>query len=1478
MDEVTKDAEDDCVDSVSFWRHLQLLLWKNYTQKKRSPITVLFELFIPLIIFIVLSVVRSTQQEVPRPSEYGQGVALPSAGLIPVLQYFCPPVSSDPYGIPDYSNSKVPQLLEFIHYISNSNDSLLDAKNVESVITEIRENMKAIDTQHMSDHLSSDPSILKQMLTDPDTKIDITSNPAMQKVLSNAHYLQTLEEQLDWIKPISEHLDIFITDSNVCNSQNTAFKSPLNHTVTKQMFIEQSIRQPTKPVELLFKAWNVFQMVLCGVNVTENNYEEYQGNWSNINTKLSENLFSHLQPLSSILLGKARIAYAPNTTDVNDVIKMTSSYFHSFKRLSVLADKWLNISRPVVDFMEENSTQDLYRLLQQVQTILQNTSGVNFTRDEQLIISTSLPDLDKIRHIMELLDTVACFVNSLSSHLDVDVFHPLSNEQSFLNYTNDVRGQSSRMVIAGLVFDVDDSGKLPSHVKYKLKMNTTNFSRSSETFKIEEKTWTQLHVHPVMMFGLDLNDTTLGDLPKLIIDRMELNLTQDGPLGKIIVRTLKLLDYLNSKLGLMIFPWLQDLVDRAIIEKKVGHNITEPGNYIQEFPYPCHVNDPFLHKMGRFTNMMLLLGWLYYVVLVTQSIVYEKEQKLKEMMKIAGLNNLVHWVAWFITGFVEMTVSTTLLVFILKYGRVFAYTDAFLFWLYNMLYAVCTLLFCFVVSVFFSKAKLGAACAGIIYLLCNIPFWFIQDQENSAFKTVSRLQKIISCLASPSAYGLGLRYAHFYERQAIGLQWSNVNEPWPPFNEDLTMADVMLIMFCDCIMYIILIWYIEAVFPGNYGVPKAWYFPVQKPYHYIKSLCTCRTSKNSYNLPRNLRSADFCQGEGNAGRKVLLEGEPLGCKLGIHIDNIVKVYKQGKVRAVNNLNLNLYEGQITALLGHNGAGKTTIMSILTGFIPPTSGVATVNGYDIIEDMANIRQNLGVCLQYNALFDKLTVEEHLWFFSQLKGYSLTQLRITMHRLLTDTGLMHKRHSTVTQLSGGMKRKLSVAIAFTGGSKTVILDEPTAGVDPYARRAIWDLLLKNKQDCTILLSTHHMDEASLLGDRIAIISSGQLQCCGSPHYLKQMYGDGYKLIVTKKGFNELNGASSEDPLSSRLPSTPSSPSLSASFSASTMVTSFIRKHIPSATLHSEKNNVLVYTMPKENTKKSQFIDLFEGLSRNQLSLEISSYEVTESTLEQIFLKVTQGIKADKVESRQKSHGIHLTLTRVVGQLLKRLHYMKRDIKILVSQLLMPVVFLLLAIWGAISISVDPGKAFSMELNSEIFKADTFYVPYTDQSWTCLRNNDQCPDSQEILDTQKLIRTLLFKAGLGASYTVLSNDNNTTLDLFNQSSSIWVGNLTEKLDLVVNYSLSINHNRDNVSEAIEGYALPVEYLYGTPYTEYDMDCECREDNTGLDCPESIAKPDVAQVQVPSGEILLDISGRNFTQYLINTYREFHLNRQVL
>uniref|UniRef100_A0A8C9A2N9 ABC transporter domain-containing protein n=1 Tax=Prolemur simus TaxID=1328070 RepID=A0A8C9A2N9_PROSS len=155
-------------------------------------------------------------------------------------------------------------------------------------------------------------------------------------------------------------------------------------------------------------------------------------------------------------------------------------------------------------------------------------------------------------------------------------------------------------------------------------------------------------------------------------------------------------------------------------------------------------------------------------------------------------------------------------------------------------------------------------------------------------------------------------------------------------------------------------------------------------------------------------------------------------------------------------------------------------------------------------MVQIRKFLGICPQQDLLFSYLTVAEHLHFYSVVKGVHEKTRAEETDNMLSAFNLLEKRNVMSKALSGGMKRKLSIIISLLGDSKVVILDEPTSGMDAASRRVTWDLLQKYKQDRAILLTTHHMDEADILGDRIAIMVKGSLKCCGSSIFLKKIYG--------------------------------------------------------------------------------------------------------------------------------------------------------------------------------------------------------------------------------------------------------------------------------------------------------------------------------------------------------------------------------------
>jgi ATP-binding cassette subfamily A (ABC1) protein 3 len=233
----------------------------------------------------------------------------------------------------------------------------------------------------------------------------------------------------------------------------------------------------------------------------------------------------------------------------------------------------------------------------------------------------------------------------------------------------------------------------------------------------------------------------------------------------------------------------------------------------------------------------------------------------------------------------------------------------------------------------------------------------------------------------------------------------------------------------------------------------------------------------------------------------------------LKISDLTKVYDNG-FKAVNGVNLKMYSGQIFALLGHNGAGKSTTISMLTGLLSKSTGEAQVYQNDLFREMQQVRRYLGVCPQHDVLFDNLTPEEHLDIFYDFKGGDPRRKRAEITDLIRDVSLGPDKRKMAVSLSGGNRRKLSVSIALCGGSKLVLFDEPTAGMDLGARRSLWDMLKNYKRDKIIILTTHYMDEADVLGDRIGIMAEGKILCLGTSLFLKDRYGSGYKLTIVKK----------------------------------------------------------------------------------------------------------------------------------------------------------------------------------------------------------------------------------------------------------------------------------------------------------------------------------------------------------------------------
>jgi ABC-2 type transport system ATP-binding protein len=220
--------------------------------------------------------------------------------------------------------------------------------------------------------------------------------------------------------------------------------------------------------------------------------------------------------------------------------------------------------------------------------------------------------------------------------------------------------------------------------------------------------------------------------------------------------------------------------------------------------------------------------------------------------------------------------------------------------------------------------------------------------------------------------------------------------------------------------------------------------------------------------------------------------------------NAVQTFKLTKefdgLVAVNCVDLEIQKGELFSLLGPNGAGKTTTIRILCCLLKPTKGTASILGYDVVKTPFKVKTLIGVSPQDTILSERLNCWENLALIGKVHGLSSNQVRRRSQELLETMGLMERAKDQVRKFSGGMKRRLSIAMALISDPQVLFLDEPTLGLDPQARRAIWDYIAGLKGKKTILLTTHYMEEADSLSDRIGIIDEGRVVALGTSQELK------------------------------------------------------------------------------------------------------------------------------------------------------------------------------------------------------------------------------------------------------------------------------------------------------------------------------------------------------------------------------------------
>ncbi|KAG1659570.1 hypothetical protein FOA52_011926 [Chlamydomonas sp. UWO 241] len=582
----------------------------------------------------------------------------------------------------------------------------------------------------------------------------------------------------------------------------------------------------------------------------------------------------------------------------------------------------------------------------------------------------------------------------------------------------------------------------------------------------------------------------------------------------------------NEPVRLLRIPGLVNMAAKAWFRSYIDASSEVPPTSllgVMSMPKPANkVSLDFSSLLGP-----LFYCWVVQLLFPTflQQLVYEKEKRLRMMMKMHGLGDSAYWAvtyAWFL-----MLYITYIAIFIIVGSAVrlnfFVKTNYGIQIVFYLLQGFCMIAFAFMMSSFFTSA-LTAVTFAYLYVFASgligsllLQVFINQNQLWVFFIEWIPAFSLYRGLAEIGAYAFRGVY-----RDDAGMQWSDLTDTGNG------MLPVWGIFIVESVLFMVLGWYFEQVISTGNGVRRRPLFFLDR---WLKPKAADMSSEahaSAITVKETVGDSDEMVDVAAEKRRVeemVLAGHDENASIVCHdLQKIFPGQDGGKPKvavfpgqdggkpkvAVRSLTLAIERGECFGLLGPNGAGKSTAINMLTGFLEATEGTALVEGIKLGENMQSIYKMMGVCPQHDLLWEQLTAEEHLLFYGRLKGMEKEDLAAAVTEGLQGVNLLTVRNKPAGKFSGGMKRRLSVAISFIGKPKVVYLDEPSTGLDPASRRQLWNVVKKEKQGRACILTTHSMEEAEVLCDRLGIFVDGRLVCIGAPKEITSRYA-GY-LVFT------------------------------------------------------------------------------------------------------------------------------------------------------------------------------------------------------------------------------------------------------------------------------------------------------------------------------------------------------------------------------
>ncbi|CAK9255712.1 unnamed protein product [Sphagnum jensenii] len=557
-----------------------------------------------------------------------------------------------------------------------------------------------------------------------------------------------------------------------------------------------------------------------------------------------------------------------------------------------------------------------------------------------------------------------------------------------------------------------------------------------------------------------------------------------------------------------------NMVAQAFVKMVSGSQASMPLLFLKDMPkQSSKLHLDFSSLLGP-VFYMWIINLLFPVILT--ALVYEKERHLRMMMKMHGLGDLLYWA---ISYFYFLAICCIYMLAFIIFGSIiglefFRKNNYGIQIVFYFIYINLLISFSFMCATLFTSFKTATVC-GYLYVFGSglMGVYFLQgfvDDASASSGLIFALELIPGFSLFRGLYEFSQYSFRGVYTNTKGMEWKNLNDP---LNGMKTVLGIMLV---EWLVFLIIAYYFEQVIASGSGVKK-------HPLYFLKFLYRGNKEKDveTKNLlvPNEETNIEMDRPDVAQERAVVerLRKFPDN-SYSIVCDNLKKVYpaRDGNPPkyAVRGFSLAIPRGECFGILGPNGAGKTSSINMMIGFLKPTSGTAFIQGLNIQTEMDQIYSCMGVCPQHDLIWEQLTGREHLFFYGRLKNLTGTALKNAVDASLRSVNLYENGvgDKLAGKYSGGMKRRLSVAISLIGNPQVVYMDEPSTGLDPASRYNLWNVVKQSKEGRAIILTTHSMEEAEALCDRLGIFVNGQLQCIGNAKELTARYGGLYVLTVT------------------------------------------------------------------------------------------------------------------------------------------------------------------------------------------------------------------------------------------------------------------------------------------------------------------------------------------------------------------------------